>query len=207
MRVSVRKVAGLVAALALSAVVVVGCDGDNNPGNSGGSISPNTSSCTSPGKTVTIGGVTWMAENLNCATNNSWCYDDDNSNCTKYGRLYTWEAANTACPSGWRLPDTADWRRLVAVAGGSSIAGRKLKSTSGWNSNGNGTDEFGFSALPGGAGNTGGSFRSAGSSGYWWSGTESGSVNAWNRGMGYDRDNVNEGTSVKGNGFSVRCVR
>ena len=88
MSASVRKAAVLVAALALSAVVVVGCDGDNNSGgpdnpggNSGGSNNSggNTSSCTSPGKTVTIGGLTWMVENLNCAASNSWGYGDDNS--------------------------------------------------------------------------------------------------------------------------------
>ncbi|MCL2219562.1 MAG: fibrobacter succinogenes major paralogous domain-containing protein [Chitinispirillia bacterium] len=203
MSASVRKVAGLVAAVVLSAVVVVGCGDDD----SGGGISPNTSSCTSPGKTVTIGGVTWMAENLNCATSNSWCYGNDNSNCTKYGRLYTWDAAMTSCPSGWRLPDTADWNRLFTAAGGSSIAGSKLKSTSGWFNNGNGTDEFGFSALPGGRRNANGTFSSAGDDGLWWSATENDSGDALSRNMNYDITFVVEFIVAKGFGLSVRCVR
>jgi len=219
MSASARRVAGLVAALALSAVVAVGCDsgGNNNRGgNSGGGnnsgvggISPNTSSCTSPGKTVTVGGLTWMAENLNCDASNSWCYGDDNSNCTKYGRLYTWEAAKTACPSDWRLPDTADWRRLVEVAGGSSIAGRKLKSKTGWQAirGISSTDEFGFSALPGGYRNADGSFDFGGNFGLWWSATESGSGNAWNRYMSYGHNDVYENYDNEGYGFSVRCVR
>ena len=155
MNVSVRKVAGLVAALALSAVVVVGCGEDGNPSNGGGSY-------TYTGRTVEIGGLTWMAENLNRATSNSWCYGDDTSNCAKYGRLYTWDAAMSACPSGWRLPTHTDWDNLVTAAGGSSVAGSKLKSTSGWNSNGNGTNEFGFLALPGGFRYTDGRFSNAG---------------------------------------------
>jgi len=216
MSASVRKAAVLVAALALSAVVVVGCDGDNNSGgpdnpggNSGGSNNSggNTSSCTSPGKTVTIGGLTWMAENLNCATSNSWCYNNADSNCVKYGRLYTWDAAMMACPSGWRLPDTADWRRLVEVAGDSSVAGSKLKSTSGWYFNGNGTDEFGFSALPGGRRNTDGSFNLANFGGNWWSATEYGSGGAWYRFMGFSYDDVYESNNDKGSGVSARCVR
>ncbi|MCL2220657.1 MAG: fibrobacter succinogenes major paralogous domain-containing protein [Chitinispirillia bacterium] len=208
MSASVRKVAGLVAALALSAVVMVGCGGDDNPGgNSGGSNNGGGDSYNYTGRTVEIGGLTWMAENLNRATSNSWCYNNADSNCVKYGRLYTWEAAKTACPSGWRLPDTADWRRLVEVAGGSSVGGSTLKSTSGWHSNGNGTDEFGFSALPGGYRVTNGTFFNAGYGGYWWSATERGSGSAWRRAMYYTSGLVIENDSGKGHGFSARCVR
>ncbi|MCL2182421.1 MAG: fibrobacter succinogenes major paralogous domain-containing protein [Chitinispirillia bacterium] len=205
MSASVRKVAGLVAAVALLAVVMVGCgEGDNPTGGGGdGTVTIGGQSY----RTVEIGGLTWMAENLNRATSNSWCYDDDNSNCTKYGRLYTWEAAKTACPSGWRLPTGADWNSLVEVAGGSSGAGSKLKSTSGWYNNDNGTDDFGFSALPGGGRGTGGTFYSAGYHGRWWSATEDGSGNAWLRDMGYNGDYVYERNLALGYGFSVRCVR
>ncbi len=134
-------------------------------------------------RTVKIGTQIWMAENLNFKVGNSACYDDEKSNCTKYGRLYTWGAAIDSvgkygenakgcgngehctpippvrgiCPEGWHLPDTTEWRVLIDVAGGEDDAGKALKSKSGWKNDGNGTDEFGFSALPVG-GRFGGSF-------------------------------------------------
>jgi len=134
-------------------------------------------------RTVKIGTQIWMAENLNFKVGNSACYDDEKSNCTKYGRLYTWGAAIDSvgkygenakgcgngkhctpippvrgiCPEGWHLPDTIEWRVLIDVAGGEDDAGKALKSKNGWKNDGNGTDEFGFSALPVG-GRFGGSF-------------------------------------------------
>jgi uncharacterized protein (TIGR02145 family) len=101
-------------------------------------------------KTVKIGDQVWMAENLNFETDSSYCYNDSAEYCAKYGRLYVWTAAMDACPSDWHLPDLAEWRMLLAAVGGDSIAGTKLKSTSGWNSDGNGTDDFGFTVLPAG---------------------------------------------------------
>jgi len=119
-------------------------------------------------RTVRIGLLRWMAQNLNYQTNNSWCYDNKTSNCAKYGRLYTWDAAMNACPAGWRLPTNEDWYYLVKIAG--SNAGTKLKARlPDWN----GTDDYGFSALPGGYHNLGnGSFNYAGYGGHWWSATE-----------------------------------
>jgi len=111
-----------------------------------------------------------MAENLNCNVEGSVCFDADS--CEKYGRLYDWDAAKKACPSGWHLPSDAEWTALENYVGGSSVAGTKLKSTSGWYNNGNGMDEVGFSALPGGHGTDYNSFRSAGNIGNWWSATE-----------------------------------
>jgi len=184
-------------------------------------------------RTVKIGnGKTWMAENLNYETSDSWCYGeggpvwDDKinkidkritlsnaevqANCTKYGRLYTWDAAMSACPSGWSLPDTADWRALVRVAGGSEMAVTKLKAKSpDWD----GTDELGFSALPGGDRSASGTFYRAGSNCNWWSATEhwSWSDNAYNRSIySNNADNaysVGENWNDKGWGFSARCVR
>ena len=99
---------------------------------------------------VQIGSQTWMAENLNYEVEGSACPEGDNRNCSKYGRLYTWEVARTVCPEGWRLPDSADFAALIVQAGGAEIAGGALKSTSGWFKKGNGTDDYGFNALPAG---------------------------------------------------------
>ena len=79
-------------------------------------------------RTVVIGGKRRMAENLNYPTQNignSWCYDENNSNCNKYGMLYDWNGARTSCPSGWHLPSREEWNDLVSKAGGST-AGMKL---------------------------------------------------------------------------------
>ena len=111
-------------------------------------------------KTVSIGTQTWMAENLNFATDSSYCYNNDPSNCDKYGRLYTWNDAIKACPSGWHLPDTTEWKNLYSIIMNKPSANMNVarhisdyaafRSTQGWNNNGNGTDIHGFAALPAG---------------------------------------------------------
>ena len=164
-------------------------------------------------KTVTIGTQTWMAENLNYAykgktstfDSSSFCYDDDPTNCSKYGRLYLWSAAMDSagtwstngkgcgkgkfclptypvrgvCPEGWHLPTVEDFRILSRGTGATwdernfyyIDAGKYLKSTSGWNDNGNGTDAYGFSALPAGIGLQGGPFHQLGYMANFWSAT------------------------------------
>ena len=101
-------------------------------------------------KTVKIGTQEWMAENLayKPSSGNYWAYDDDNSNVAKYGYLYDWETAKKVCPSGWHLPSDEEWTTLTDYLGGEDVAGTKMKSTSGWKEDGNGTNESGFSALP-----------------------------------------------------------
>jgi len=159
-------------------------------------------------KTVKIGNQTWMAENLNYTTKSgSWCYNKT-ANCTKYGRLYNWETAVKSCPSGWHLPSNSEWEVLEESVGGKE-AGRKLKTKSGWDNHGNGTDDYGFSALPGGGGYSDGRFYNVGLSGYWWSASEDiSSKSAFNRQMKdfYDRD-VYWQNSDKGKFYSVRCLR
>ena len=156
-------------------------------------------------KTVTIGTQTWMAQNLNYETANSYCYDDNVSNCTKYGRLYTWEVATTVCPEGWHLPTKAEFETLFTAVGGQSI--EVLKSTSGWNSSDNGTDAFAFSALPAGYRYDDGDYYGEGFLAYFWSSTEINSGVAYFMNLLYDFDDADLYNYNKNFGFSVRCLK
>lgn len=140
-------------------------------------------------KTTQIGSQVWMAENLNFETSDSWCYDNDSSNCKKYGRLYTWSSAKSSCPSGWHLPSDDEWEQLAkyvareAGLSGMDIygyvqLGKTLKARSM-----NGTDEFGFSGLPGGYRNSDGDFNDLGDNGFWWSSSEKSGSYAWYRSL------------------------
>jgi len=157
-------------------------------------------------RTVKIGNQVWMAENLRFNVgDSSWYYQGNEDNCNKYGRLYTWDAAKKACPAGYHLPSREEWDDLVAATGG-DVAGKILKSKSGWDENGNGTDDYGFSALPGGYRCSDGTLYGAGYYGYWWTVAESTSNYAYYRRMSYDGDDVYEYNNYKSNGYSVRCV-
>ena len=156
-------------------------------------------------KTVKIGDQVWMAENLNFETDSSFCYNDSAEYCAKYGRLYVWTAAMDACPSGWHLPDLAEWKTLLAAVGGDSVAGAKLKSTSGWNSNGNGTDDFGFTVLPAG-GRSSKDF--VGEAAAFWTSEWYGEYDDYAYGIRLYTDTiVRKFNSRKYIGSSVRCVK
>ena len=136
-----------------------------------------------------------------------YCYDNSNANCDTYGGLYQWAeiviykngATNTTswnpvptanvqgiCPDGWHIPTNDEWTTLTDYLGGTSIAGEKMKSTSGWNNNGNRTNSVGFNGLPGGYRLfDDGSFSYLGDYGRWWSSTEGSSSGAWRRGLYY----------------------
>lgn len=161
-------------------------------------------------KIVTIMGQTWMAENLNYRADGSWCYKDDYAYyCEKYGRLYKWSTAMNACPSGWHLPSDQEFSNLWSTIGGKDKVGEVLKSSSGWNSNGNGEDTFGFAVLPAGRRNYnygGGYFDSEGDGAYFWSSTEY-SYGAYYWSFYYNRDDVRSDYYDKNYGYSVRCLR
>jgi len=184
--------------------------------------------------TVSIGVQCWMAENLNVGTridgaNNQsdnstiekYCYNDDVANCDTYGGLYQWnemmqylttEGVQGICPDGWHVPTDGEWTVLSDYLGGESVAGGKMKETgtTHWNSpNTAGTNESGFTALPGGANfdfNTSFVFLDIHTHGHWWSSTESG-IEAYYRAI------INENTGayrlnyLKSNGVSVRCLK
>ena len=181
-------------------------------------------------KTVQIGSQTWMAENLNYATPNSYCYKDVSDSCTKYGRLYTWAAAMDSaeilrisgyecgydrecalinqvqgvCPDGWHLPMQKEWLDLIKEVGGASIANKVLKSKTGWLGIGNGTDDYGFSALPAGDMDLDNRLL-IGNDGVFWSSTEVGIFDAYY--MGLEHNKVDVKRISKARGFSVRCIK
>ena len=182
-------------------------------------------------KIVTIGTQTWMAENLNYnynkGTAKSFCENDSIAYCNKYGRRYLWSAAMDSaavfstngkscgdnrfcnasypvrgvCPTGWHLPTEDEFLELIATVGGSSIAGAMLKSTSGWDDSGNGTDDYGFSALPTNLQ-------------YQWAGFWSSSFETWDDGlkryaygMKIEDSGANRVSMLKSNKVNVRCVK
>ncbi len=169
-------------------------------------------------ETVIIGTQIWMAENLNYETANSWWYNNSSANGNVYGRLYTWEAALNACPSGWSLPSDEQWKQMEMALGMSQSEtddtgwrgtneGEKMKSTSGWNDSGNGTNSSGFNALLGGFCSSNGSFFSLGYYGHWWSSSEYSGTGAWYRSLNYGYDQVGRDGGSKTAGFSVRCLK
>lgn len=161
---------------------------------------------------VQIGSQTWMAENLNYEAEGSACPEGDKRNCSKYGRLYTWEVAQKVCPEGWRLPDRADFEQLIASAGGMDFAGEKLKSTSGWFKKGNGSGEFSFNALPagyrlGGSESAPGKFDGIGGYAHLWTATETPDGLAHYLLLDFSTKAAKLSAFGKDEARSVRCVK
>jgi len=194
------------------------------------------SEITQTSKDVTIGKQVWMTKNLNvdkfrngdpipqAKTNEewetamknhkpAWCYyDNDTSNGRKYGKLYNFYAISDRrglAPKGWTIPNKEDLIELVYVDGvlvpDDQLAPR-LKSESGFNENGNGTNKSGFSGLPGGSRGGNGTFDGIGDAGIWWSSSESDPNNAWFLFL-YFKNRVLIPAMPKYIGMSVRCIR
>ncbi len=156
---------------------------------------------------VQIGDQCWMAENLYYSTGNSWCYNDHPS-CNNTAYLYDFYTAINACPAGWRLPTDAEWTQLTDTLGGIAIAGGILKDQQFWTQPNTGaTNQYGFSARPGGARTSTGTYMFLWNRGYWWTATSDQPGMAWSRQMHYDSAEVirNEGNMTMG--FSVRCIK
>ena len=158
-------------------------------------------------RTVKIGNQVWMAENLNYEMEGSYCYDNDPENAKKYGRLYTWEAAMKAAPEGWHLPSKAEFETLLSAVGGRDASGAALKSTSGWDYDGNGTDSYGFSALPAGYRYDYDDFYLAGDDAYFWSSSERNSDDAYFMNFDDLTDVASLFCNDKNYGLSIRCVK
>ena len=140
----------------------------------------------------------------------AWCYYENNTaNGTTYGKLYNWFAVNDTrglAPKGYHIPTDAEWTILTDNLG--DEAGTKMKSTSGWDNNGNGTNTSGFAGLPGGFRLNDEDFGYIGANGVWWSSSEKNPDNAWYRDLGYSDGNVGRDyLTNKQNGYSVRCLR
>lgn len=164
-----------------------------------------------------------------------YCYDNDTTNCNIYGGLYQWkeimqyfavEGTQGICPDGWHIPTHDEWRMLegfvdshftpddtIWTAGGwrGWDAGKKLKSTTGWLNDGNGTDSYGFLAVPAGFGYNEWYYQDwvyKGSGAAWWSSTDPYPNNTmYYRHLRYNFDQIRLWALYKDNAFSVRCLR
>ena len=161
-----------------------------------------------------------------------YCYNNEDDNCTVYGGLYKWDemmqytsqqGVKGICPQGWHIPTDEEWKILEGIADSIYKIGNSewdtigysrgydvsqgLKSTSGWWNGGNGTDDFGFSALPGGWRFVDGFFNWIGARGYWWSSSENVDANAWMRSFHTDKTISVRSPFDKLNSLSVRCIK
>ena len=165
----------------------------------------------------------------------NWCYNNDVEKCAVTGRFYTWAAAIDSvklydggngvdcgynktcmlpervqgiCPSGWHLPTETEWNTLFTEVGGQSTAGKFLNTQTGWNGSGNGTDAFGFSALPAGyRGRNEGDFSYIGAEAYFWSSTELEGDFAYRMWLRDDIVIASLACDSKFYGYSVRCLQ
>ena len=157
-------------------------------------------------RTVKIADRTWMADNLNYNMSGSTCYREDEDNCMVYGRLYTWEAAKSACPAGFRLPTNADFESLWKAAGGDFNAGYLIKANYGWSGETNGNDTLKFSAMPAGNMFDDGTYGNENKFAFFWSAEiEGDKASVWylsSKSMGFSYM-----MKPKAFGFSVRCVQ
>lgn len=183
--------------------------------------------------TTIIGNQEWTVENLRTGTygngssidkvtdNSVWvltsnrgaycAFANDQSNVTIHGYLYNWYATASIAPlsGGWRVPSDEDWRILIEFLGGETLGGSKLKAKSGWAAEGNGSDIYGFSALPSGNRySVDGNFYYFGLAGSWWSSTGSGSDGkAWYVAIAYNNTAIGRFYGPTTNGLSIRLVR
>ena len=148
-------------------------------------------------KTVLIGTTMWMAENLNYEMEGSWCYNNNPRYCKKYGRLYTWEAANRACPEGWRLTRYEEWKELEEYNLPETIGIAEFLKKGG------GT---GLDLVPGGYRLIDKQFSDLGASGYYWSSGDY-KDEAWYFYFDIDLSPLYFNYMSKSTAQSCRCIR
>jgi uncharacterized protein (TIGR02145 family) len=143
-------------------------------------------------------------------TSGSHCYNNNATVESTYGRLYEWKVAQSACPAGWHLPDTADWSILINYLTGYFAAGGKMKETGSlhWNSPNTGaTNSSGFDALPGGEWNTS-VYQNIGNFTYYWSFTlAADTTHAYYYSIENNSMDIFRASSPKTYAYSIRCVK
>lgn len=149
-------------------------------------------------------------------------YENNEGNAATYGALYNWRAVETRklCPVGWHVATDDDWKHLEGTVDSQygvgdaewegisyrgNDAGDKLKASSGWSGSGY-TNEYGFSALPGGTRGLAGPFYLMGLSGAWWTGTFEADDMAWTRSIASSGSRVRRASAPLNNGQYIRCV-
>jgi uncharacterized protein (TIGR02145 family) len=154
-------------------------------------------------------GKDWTTENLDVYTDPSYCYDDAEPNCRRYGRLYMWESAQRGCRSlgnGWRLPTNDEWRQMAKHYGGvrdDSDDTGKAAFTALFN-----RGPSGFNALLGGGRSQDGQYTRLDAHGFYWTASESTPATAWFYNFGRGGLALNRhGDGEKQRAFSVRCIK
>lgn len=153
-------------------------------------------------------GKLWTTRNLDIEVTGSFCYDDLPQNCRRYGRLYTWAAAQRACGAlgpSWRLPSNDEWRALVTQFGGlreeTADLGRAAYDAlvAGGRS--------GLEIVFGGGRATDGTYARGDAHGFYWTASESDDLHAWLYNLGRNGQSVNRHRDgEKARAFAVRCI-
>lgn len=168
-------------------------------------------------RTTKIGEDTWMADNMNYIDTTSLlkkgsvCYDSTDSNCTTYGRLYTWNAATLGgteqgvCPSGWHVSTRTDWDNLEKAVNNTAKIGTLLKATRLWKEIAYPKNEFGFTAIP--AGYYDGKFAGLGTSAQFWTSTIVSDSSAFYYSISNANTVLEKFAKSKTVARSVRCVK
>ena len=158
--------------------------------------------------TIMIGGSEWMARNFNHRVTGSWTYDHNPQYGEEHGRLYTWKAAQKACPKGWHLPSDDEWKALEKTL---KIPESQL-------------DEIGYRTPDDGAAyeefldafklvmsgcrkHETGDFLGLGSFAFFWTSTAHKKLYAWKRAFDIEEPGIGRHTFNRKNGASVRYVK
>jgi len=220
----------MIGVLMISAALVSACDDDENKQEQ----PPVTDIDGNEYKTVAIGSQIWMAENLKVVSFNDGSgtvkyvnssddltaittaagtfYEDNGANGLTYGILYNWYAiaSGKLCPTGWHVPNDSEWKTLIDFLGGEDVAGGKMKETgtTHWNApNQDATNSSGFTARPAGYLFDNGNYNSLGNVTHWWTSTESGANEAFDRYVYFQNGKAVKGTYSKQVYYSCRCVK